>query len=53
MNEKQKQLIKLINTVDETISKLWDSRYDKQRQKLFDIRGELMEVYQMYLRKNK
>ena len=46
MNERQRQIYKLIELVEKAISKSWDSKYDKQRQELFKIKGELMEVYQ-------
>ena len=51
MNERQKQIYKLIELIEKAISKSWDSKYDKQRQELFKIKGELMEVYQKVSKK--
>lgn len=52
MNERQRQIYEFIELVEKAISELWDSKYDKQRQELFKIKGELMEIYQKVSKKN-
>jgi hypothetical protein len=45
------ELIKMLESIDEKISKLWDKRYDKERNKLFDLRGQVCEMIKKSQRK--
>lgn len=44
-------LIKIVDSIDAAISKRWDSRYDKERMELFDIREKVCKMIEERQRK--